>query len=244
MVAPGIMPIIGANALPLPPLTGLIAWLKTPISFGVNSSPLTGSWPDDSGNGHSYTFNNNGQPGDNNPIYLTNQVNGVPGVNFNVNGFIQSDLSFSNEFPGGGSMFLIVKSGASSNGLETEINSGFGITTGSGAPANYPYSDGNIYESFLADHTYAGPVTSAVTITNWHLYEVVATASSYDMYQNGSNIFTRASNTLYEPTYTEFGRWVGSSVGHWDGHIAEILIYNVTNVRAGVEAYSLAKYTF
>jgi hypothetical protein len=228
-----------------PPLTGLMVWLKTPISGGVNGSALTGVWTDDSGNGHSYTFNNEGGGGDTNPIYLTNQVNGLPGVNFHTNGFIQSNVNLGpSVFSSGGSMFLILKSGASATSTQTERDSGWGTTGASSSPSNYPFTDGKIYESFLANLTYAGPVTSGVTITNWHLYEVVATGSSYNIYQNGSSIFTRASNTLFVPSATYFGRYNGAFVGHWDGYIAEILIYNVTNVRAGVEAYSLAKYGF
>ncbi len=241
MTFPGFLPKYHGSSLPPAPTTGLLLWLKTPISGGVNGSPLTGDWTDDSGNGHDYTF---GTDGGNNPVYRTNQVNGLPAVDFATNGLLNATTFFDgSDFTSGGSLYIVTKTSSAVDAHQHSLHSGFGHRPSAGA-THYPFTDGLIYEEFLADDTPADSVTPGVTITNWHLYEVLATASSYDLYQNGGNVFTRASNTLYVPVDTHFGWFVGSLVGHYDGLMAEIMIYNVTNNRAAVEAYLMSKYGF
>lgn len=230
-----------------PPSTGLIWWLKTPISGMADGYVFTAGggagnvWPDSS----SSALNAQGSvTGASHPSYHSTgagTINSIPVVQFNKNnGTNNSGSIFSTggSLPSGyttlteASIYVVAKVDADPTNADfthaglVEPNYADPATDFAG---QFPSSDGHIYTSmFTTVRKDAGNPTPAMT-SPFYL-GCLSASGSYKVRLNGTEIFTTATNTFTsDPSSTNIFTGMNRNNGfetYLDGFIAEILIYD------------------
>lgn len=228
-------------------ISNLKLWLKADAITGLLDATAVANWSDVSGNGFNLSQATSGAQ----PIYKTNQINGMPVLRFNGTGaYLQGAFTGSIASK---TMFAIVK-------LATLTPTG---TASAGGPVTVQSSDGSIFDAIIyneitakrwmngsdglnrspnlvspTDETSLGPLLLAIR----------STTSSYTLYRNTAQLQT---TTAYSPpTFTngKFNvgyRHTGGGSPYFHGDIAEVLIYDralTIEERQRVENYLMTKY--
>ena len=193
-------------------VSGLKLWLKADTGVTTNGSGQVSTWADQSGNANNATQTT----GANQPLLITNAVNGRPVVRFDG---ANDSLSLPNLLNGAtqAEVLVIVKSVDKPASHRSAWRFG---STGSGS-LNYPNSSGNVSEDF-GSTSLKSLGDPAQPLDQYHLFNAAAKASDWSARLNGVLQFGTTNNTV--------GFWstptLGSGPYYLDGDIAEIMIYN------------------
>ncbi len=143
-----------------------------------------------------------------------------------------------------GEIFIVVKTAAYPSGGSA---GGSFWSNSTGGDSLYPYSDGNIYESW-GSITRAGPLTPGVPLNVFRLYNVVMTAANALIFLDGTNIYTyTASSAVGFGSVSKLGRAENPGAGNtFSGDIAEVVQYSAqcsAPDKATTKAYLATKYS-
>lgn len=243
----------GAVAFKPSDIAGLQLWLDATTGLfdatsGGNAVTTDGSavarWEDQSGNARHFkqaTSNNR-------PALKTSIQNGKNIIRFDSdNDWMEMDSEFSGLTSA--SYYVILKIAVDPPAVELKtahpIHFLYGTTAGYSS-SHYTWTDGNIYDNTMTTtRRTAGNPTP--TLTNFHLYNVDASGSSWTNRLNKTQLTTFTTNT-FSQLRKEIGRSLWSSVSYYyyfNGDLAEVIVYNSilssTN-RAKVEDYLYSKW--
>lgn len=210
------------------PAQGYDAWWKADaITGATDGAPLT-NWVD-SGVGGLNLYQTDATIA---PIYKTNQLNGLPTVQFSLNGtnnqyYIMPVLT---NFTWG-ELFVVgrTKDDPGTNVTYTGpfVHAGAFAFSYLGASA---YVDGTTWSVF-------GTATAKIigytkmTMAAWRVYGAASQTNSYRAWIDGTQVYSDVTNTVSMSTLST-NRWVGmtretsGTTRYLQGEIAEILIYN------------------
>jgi hypothetical protein len=226
------------NAAPVP-RTGLSVWLRS--DFGVvTSGSSVNTWVDLSGSGNNGTQGTTAKQ----PTVVSSAINGRNGIKFN--GTTQN-LALPTGFASftGSTIFIVAQPNAVTAGARL-------IDLGNGATSNNiliqePTSTGAAFYIYNAASPTSVTSSSALTLKQFHLLEVVDSGTTATIYTDGVLGATSAAmNTINN--VSRANNFIGQSssgTNFYNGQIAELLVYNVTLTAdqiADVEAYIAARY--
>jgi hypothetical protein len=220
------------------PTANLQLWLKA--DAGVTGSNVS-NWADLSGN------NMNAAQGTSTyqPLYVSNDVNGKPGLRFNgTNQYLSMPAGFSG-LNNGDTIFVVTNpTGVTSYGepLRIAVNGSNGIGfMRSGTTQAWDYWVDNGSWSQLASSG-----STNLTQSTWQLLEAVQSGTSATMYVNGANAITGTVDAVNSQSYPTNTIGADAYDGqYWQGDITEVIIYNSalsTTNRQTVESYLTSKY--
>jgi hypothetical protein len=220
-----ITPLFGTNNLKF--------WLSADALAGLGNGASVGTWPDLSGWNNNAYQNNSG----NQPLYLTNLLNGHSVVCFNGT---NSYFNLPNFLTGatGEEAFVVLKVAANPPSVRQSL-----WDMGSGAIEYYPYTDGTIQESFGVQATYILG-NSAQPLTQYHVYQVSSQTNNWAAWINGLLLYQTTNTTYHYSSSPLLGKFSGYST-YFAGDIAEVLIFNrglTTGERLTVNSYLNSKY--
>ena len=218
------------------PLGNLFLWLKADIGAvqqSTNNTVMT--WLDQSGSG------NNASQGTaaNQPLYVTNVLNGFPVVRFNATNQDGFDLPAVLSNTTNSEAIVVLRTAVARPGV-TRTMWNFGAN-GTG----YPNTDGTIGDSF-ASTTVNNIGCPAQPLTQYHVYEVASQTGLWEAWINGQIQFATTNNTYY--TTVSYGPslgWFNQHGNYFDGDIAEVMMFNrmlTGNERQSVNNYLNLKY--
>lgn len=240
-IAPGIMPIVGGPSGPVPPLTNLEMWLKTPIVGLVNDDPVD-TWPDSSGNG----IDANGNTAL--TIYKTNILDGFAAVRCVKsaigNPFIAS-LNAAIDSWTEASVYCVLKA-ALDPGAGDGTGTALWAITNNSLSTHYVFSDGNFYDStFSTVRKNTGNPTLNVA-SAFRLLCITSIDNDWNAFIDGTLHFNTATNTFDPPDTILLGQG-GSAGGLFgcDADIVEFMIFSEahdTTQRQDVEAYFAVRF--
>lgn len=197
-------------------------WSEARHETGYANNDPAGTSTDVSGAGNNWTQGTAGKK----PLYKTNQINGLPAYSFDAAS--QQHWSLASDILSGksaGEIFILVKL---NNDPGASNKDGLWKMDGDGTNAtNFPYNgDGNIYDGWGSTARKSTGVNPSPQLTSWTLYNVRSGSGEWKAFQNGTQIYTTATNT-----FSSFGatRYFGRSVGlfgdtYLDGLFAGMVI--------------------
>jgi hypothetical protein len=195
--------------------SGLTLWLKADMGVSTSGSNVT-SWTDQRGN---YNVSPNGEAG---PTYVTNDINGKPGVRFSGS---QSLYNSSNI--GLNADLTMVVVGASSNRTKNQVELYLGGISSNTTSRGMGYVNG--YQSFtgFGDDVSGGAAPNVNTFTT-QIVTLNASKNSINFYLNGS---ANGSPGIAGLNNIQPGITIGTIHGysqdyHTVGDIAEVLVYD------------------
>lgn len=202
-------------------ITGLQLWLKADAITGLSNNAAVSTWNDSSGNGNNAAQATSGDQ----PSYETNQINGLPAVNFNGSGDFLTVPSLT-----GQTIFVVLNhaDGTTFTNYRRVVDNGdtfgysiFGVNGGS------QYNPTALPRGITASNFWVNGTNtlSAAPLSSNKIISAIATSAS--------------TNTNWIGTYTGTGNQT------MYGDIAEVLIYNdalSTAQRQAVENYLGTKY--
>jgi hypothetical protein len=232
-----------ASGAPPIPTTGLGVWFKADAGITLTGSTIS-QWADQSGNGNNATQPVAGAQ----PTVVSGAINGLPAVNFGGS----ADMQFSLAVDGlsGMTIFLVNANNASFTGgggrvyncpifwdetanagtvylspFETVVNWEFGT----GQAGNQPF------------YTRPASIGTAFTMT-----DVVKNGTTESLYVGGALVATQTGKlATIANTQSTGNLGVGYLNTHWNGKIAEVIVYTVALTdaqRQQVEQYLKTKY--
>ncbi len=220
------------------PLTGLKLWLRGDFGVTADGNNLVSSWLDQSGNSNSA----NQSSGGNKPTVVASAMYGKSVIHFNGS---TTMLHLPNLFQNWSAAegFVILRT------TSAQAPPGGGLWgTGNTLYTGYPGGDGHVIDNFGSSGAF-NTGTPIVNLTEQHLYNVVSQTGEWTARLNGSVQFTTSTNTVAFWPYPEIGAGAGfldnSAISHFDGDIAEVLIYDHALSQAdrdSVTAYCKGKY--
>ncbi len=227
----------GGSTLSLLPLGSLLLWLKADYLMTLAPTNAIATWFDASGLGNNAT-----QSATNNrPLYMTNQINGLPAVGFNATNALFLDLPqmFTNETSA--EVFVVVKL---NNDPPTGSRYGQWRFAGTGDINAFPFTDGVILDGFCSTlrKSTANP---SLALTSWRLYDVTSIDNAWTNRVDAVVLFGTASNTFTNGTGSTMGTarrlgQSGSSSVYLNGSIAEVLLYG--RILSGAERTNVQNY--
>jgi Fibronectin type III domain len=203
------------------PDQNLLLWLKADAITGLTNNAPVGTWLDNSGRSNNATQGTSA----NQPLWVTNALNGLPIVRFNGT---SSYFNFLNNFLTGTTgleAFVVLKSAtnqpAAYQALWEDSGSGSGQLM-------YPNSNGHIRDGTgNANYPPYDLGTPAQPLTNYNVYEVSGTTGPWAAWLDGQLLGSLTGNT--------YGVWGGNLGLGWDsynqsyffaGDVAEVLMFN------------------
>ena len=233
-----ITPLFATNTMNL--------WLKADSLAGLTNNAPVSTWYDSSGWGNNATQSSPG----NQPLYVTNTINGLPVVQFNGSSSYFNLPYFMNGATQGEAL-VVLKSTTPPGGhgsLWTFGNSTFILGSPTYAPTGYPDIDGvTISDNFGSTNLYfmGQPVQP---ITNYIVYEVSSQTNNWAAWINGLLQYQTTSNTVsFGSQALSLGTDIRVSSYGWnfEGDIAEVLVFNralTAGERTTVNGYLDGKY--
>lgn len=220
---------------------GLLLWYDANAITGLSDTDPIATWPDESGNGNDATQSTAADK----PLYRTNQINGLPAVEFDGTSDYFSVAGLFGGSETAAEMFIVVKLDADPPATTTKTGSW--NLAGNGGVTSFPRTAGDIRDSFCSTalKVVGNPTPS---LTAWRLYNAASAAGDWKARLDGTQIFSTATNTF---TITalgpglSLGRWFSTSFSYLDGMIAEVLVFDhvlSAGDRDVVEAYIADKY--
>lgn len=192
-------------------------YLKAESYALSDNDPISTNWTDSSGHSRA------GVP-TNTPLFRTNQLNGLPAIEFtSANG--EYFDGFNSWDPSGytaGSFYIVVKTKADPPGAGAD--SGL-FEFGTDQTTHFPFTDGTIYEGFGTNSrkTVINPTPS---LTSWHLYSGYSAANDWDVFLDGAALIAPiTTNTVAFPTAPAIGRNAAINV-FLNGFVEEFWFFN------------------
>ncbi len=225
------------------PTSGLGLWLKAEAGVTLNGSGVS-QWADQSGQGHNAT-----QPtAAAQPTLVSGAINGRPAVSFNGS----TDMQFPLPVNGlsGMTMFLVNANGASFTGGAANVYNApifWDATANWGTVYLSPFEDSVKWEFGTGQANNMPSYTRPATIgTAFTLTDVVKNGTTERLFVRGALVATQTGK-LAAVAYTQStgNLGVGYLNTHWNGKIAEVLVYTVAlsdTQRRQVEQYLKSKY--
>jgi hypothetical protein len=198
------------------PDQNLIVWLKADAIPGLNNNASIGSWLDSSGQSNNATQGTT----NNQPLYVTNTLNGYPIVRFNGT----NSFNFLNNFLTGttGLEALVVLKVATN--LTSTIHTLWYF--GEGGDLEYPDASGQLEDATASgsEQTLGVP---AQPLTAYHIYEVAGATGSWTAWINGQMQGILPGN-IYGPFTFTLGLGCNSynNSHYFNGDVAEVLVFN------------------
>jgi hypothetical protein len=198
-------------------------WLRADVGV-TNSAGQISTWADQSGNANNATQSTTNYQ----PTYVTNALNGLPVVQFNLTN--SQYLNLTNFLTGTtqAEAFVVLQS-ADLPGISTPL---WNMGSGTYSLVGYPYSNGQIVEDFGSTTTnlVGDP---AQPLNQYHVYEVAGQNNFWGAWINGMLQYQTAGNTygVNSYGYIELGCSYfsnGSRFQYFSGEVAEVLIFNQT----------------
>jgi PKD repeat protein len=198
----------------------LLMWLKADAITGLNDGDPVATWPDASGNGKNATQSNASKR----PVYRTNEVNGLPALEFDAS---DDGLSTRANPPRSTTIIAVYKSRAGASGKT--LNGGFSVFMGP-------------YVGFYRNYTLAFVTGPGVTAGRWVVHTFRQSSSLAELFidgaASGSTTSTRNPGNILLARQGNYGEKL-------DGSIAEVLVYSRTltdTELADVHAWLQARY--
>lgn len=215
---------IGSAAACVDSVSSPALWLEADALSLSNNDPIS-SWTDISGNARHGT-----NTGTNRPLYRTNQINGLPAVEFLEVSDTWLDLpNFASGFTVA-EIFIVIKINADPPTIVSESIYQTGLwSLGSDATDNsthYPFTDGVIYDDFGSTirKVVGNPTPS---LAAWRLYNVRSAANDWEALLDGTSLFSTTTNTVGFNTSPKLGKDVGGvNTYYLDGFVALVAMYS------------------
>ncbi len=213
-------------------IAGCLLWLDASQIVGLNDGDPVSTWADESGNGNDVTQSNAQEK----PTYQTNELNGLPVVNFTPTGgggtkeFLRR--TFSSPLAQPGTVFVVVRS-------QSTTDSGK-IFDGVGSGRWLIQPSGGTWQIFAGSTVLSGGTAD----TNWHVFSLIFNGASSEVFVDGVSTITGNPGAANFDGIT-LGGDNGSGTSPLTGDEAEVIIYNSalgTTDRQTVEAYLASKY--
>lgn len=226
----------GIDPLPLVEelhLSDLILDLDAAAGVTVAGGIVT-AWADQSGQG------NNGTP-TGSPVLSANAINGLPAMQLVQASSQAFTLPDSFTALTQAELFVIIKSPNPSTSPSFH-----NMHNDSASLAVFPFSDGNIYDSWGSNLRKAtGAPVQSIT-SQLVLYNVRSAAGAWSSYINGQQQFTTASNTVAFNNAPAVGRsTAGATTRYFEGLIARYMVFKnvqTSTVRAQIHQYLRLRY--
>ena len=226
------------------PTTGLGLWLKADTGVTLNGSGVA-QWADQSGNGNNATQSvAAGQP-----TLVSGAINGLPAVSFNGTG---QDMQFNLTLNGltGMTIFMVNANGASYTGGGDKVyncpifwdeTADWGTVHLSPFEQSVTWEFGTGQADNLNSYTRPASIGTAFTLT-----DVVKNGATENLYVLGTLVSTQTGKlTAIANTQSTGNLGVGYLNTHWNGQIAEVIVYTVALTdaqRQQVEQYLETRY--
>jgi hypothetical protein len=204
-------------------IAGCHIWLAADAIVGLADGDRVTTWADGSGNGNDAT-----SAGLARPMYKTGILNSLPVVRFL--GSAGEFMTWANVISSltAGTFFAVIKNSAAQGSSQL----GHPMKAGaSGSGDHYPYADSVIYDGWGSDSRKTTG-TPAADLRSWHHYTVKSASGEWTAWHDGTQHYTTSSNTVSFTTAPELAR---SSGNHWDGDIAELIVYDSALVTADIQ---------
>lgn len=176
----------------------------------ANGDPIT-TWPDQSGNSVNAT-------GVNSPTFAANGPNGRPSIAFN--GLNQYFTTATLAGLSQGEAFIVPRINVDPPALDIRTALWH---LGGGASTHYPWTNGNLYESFgtniRRDNIPIDPLTQL------RIYNAASRSGLWENRLDGTLLLTTNTNTPFFPTNPRFGTNSGTNL-FLDGFISEVIMYS------------------
>ena len=224
----------------------LVAWFKADAITGVANGTLVSSWSDASGNTNNATQATVSQQ----PVYVTNAMNGLPVLRFNSSS--SNFLAFVNPVQNDFTMLIVYQSSQNNQGSGTAFYNGSGLVNGDQTGAQNDFGTSLNANGRVIAGT-GNPDTSINSGTGFnngqpHLVTFKRTESigAIALYIDGTLLATGTGNTLSltAPPQLYLGA-VPSGGGFLTGDIAEVKIFSTAlsdSDRAAEQNALLCKY--
>lgn len=151
------------------------------------------------------------------PTYKANQINGLGAARMQNGRWF--DLNFDFSGLTASHFFWVVKIDADPPPPGTGAG-GWHRNTGAGVDSHYCFENGLIYEDW-GTNTRLDAIDVTPALTSWHLYEVISISGEFTVLLDGTQLATRASNTVAwgGSTGGSFGQTAAGnwSNGYWAG---------------------------
>jgi PKD repeat protein len=198
----------------------LYVWLKADAITGLSDGDRVATWPDASGNGIDATQSSNSKK----PKYRTNQVNGLPALQFDAT---NDGMSTSANPSTATTIITVYKSRAAATGKT--LHGGYWFFMGP-------------YVGYYRNYTNGYATGPWVTGGRWVIHTLRQSASSAELHIDGA--FVGSTGSVSNPGNIMLGK-EGTYGDRLDGSIAEVLIYTRTltdTELADVHAWLQARY--
>ena len=217
-------------------IAGLLLWLKANSLVGLTNNAPVGTWYDSSG------WNNNATQGttSNQPLYVTNIIDGLPVVYFNGT---SSYLNLPNVLNGTtqAEEFVVLRAATNLPSANMPL---WDMGNGGGYAPGYPASSGQIVDDFGSslDNTVGVP---SQPLNQYGVYEVAGRNGDWTAWLNAVMLAELPGNTY---AYYNNANVLGGVPGwghYFAGDIAEVLVFNRTltaSERITVNGYLNGKY--
>jgi len=227
------------------PLNNLALWLKADAIVGSNGDSIS-TWADSSGSGNNAL---QGTPA-NQPIFVTNALNGLPVVRFNgirqTNGTTQSYLDIASlPIPQPFTVLIVAKINGNHDSGGADLNSldalpplwagasdvlfdSTGAVNRIVMAINPTGTDENhfmIYDGNGGGTVLDAPEARSVW-TNWNVWEGFYNGASSAIFKDGSPQTVSGSIANGSLSYMRIGTYMGPDYNGLNGDIAEILVYS------------------
>lgn len=210
-------------------VANLFAWYEADslgVSAGLTNGAAVATWADQSGNRYDVTQ----ATGANQPIFNTNQINGLPALTFNgTTQFLGATIPNTNQPL---TVFAFYKTATISGGGYYFGGGGGNIRLGRSSADSFLYAGFSLFG------------TDSLNTTNWFETTTVVNGASSSFRTNGAAAGSGNASTNNLGTTLDVG-WDGGNQ-FWTGQIAELIVYNaalgITDIQT-VEGYLNTKYT-
>jgi hypothetical protein len=225
------------------PTTGLGLWLKANTGLTLNGSSVS-QWADQSGHGNNATQ----AAASAQPTLASNAINGLPAVNFGGSADMQFNLPVNGLT--GMTIFMVDANGASFTGgsydaynapLYWDETADWGTVYLSPFEASAKWEFGTGQTNNLPSYTRPASIGTAFTLT-----DVVKNGTTENLYVGGVLASSQTGKlAAIADTQSQGNLGVGYLNTHWNGKIAEVIVYTVALTdaqREQVEQYLETKY--
>ena len=210
-----ILSSLGGSSAPVIPSTNLYIDYNPQGQAYANNDPI-GTLVD------TVAARNGTASGAQRPVFKTNQINtSLPAISFDGTNQYFDCVNLS--ALSAGTVHIVVK-------LDTDppidAHSGLWGMGSDVTGTHFPFSDGNIYDSFgtTVRKTVGNP---GPTLTQWRIYSVWSDSNDWAAYLDGASLFTTATNTVgfFSGAFI-LGAHANAASYKLQGYIARFLFYN------------------
>jgi len=209
-------------------------WLKADAITGLTNYAGVGIWSDSSG----WTNNATQTTANNQPLYITNAINGLPVVQFNGTSSYFNLTDFMNGVTGA-EAFVVLKAAVAQPSQDSPLWK-FGDSNQGGC--GFPETDGSIADNFGSTTTYYAGVQPQ-PLTQYNVYEVSSQNNGLAAWINGILFYQANNNTVEWNASPTLGSVYGESF--FAGNIAEVLVFSrvlTPSERTMINTYLNGKY--